>query len=126
MKKLLIGLAALALSGCATAVLEGYIGQPVQQVMIERGAPDMVIDLPDGRRAFQWVVTSQHTTPVQTYGQANIYAPPGAFATVNHTQTTYGGQTVEQTCRYTLFGRFDAASRSWIVESFQKPSLLCM
>lgn len=118
--------AALAVSGCATAMLESYVGQPVQQVMIERGPPDLVMDLPDGRRAFQWAVTTQHTTPRQTYGQANIYAPPGAYANVNYNQMTYGGQTVQQTCRYTLYGRYDAASRSWVVESFQKPSLMCM
>ena len=125
MKRLLVA-AALALSGCATAMLEGYVGQPVQQVMIERGPPDLVMDLPDGRRAFQWAVTTQHVMPRSTTGQANIYAPPGAYASVNYNQMTVGGNTVEQTCRYTLYGRFDAASRSWVVESFQKPSLMCL
>jgi hypothetical protein len=107
-------------------MLEAYVGQPVHQVMIERGAPDMVIDLPDGRRAFQWAVTTEHVTPRLTTGQANIYAPPGAFGSVNYNQMTVGGNTVTDTCRYTLYGRFDPASRSWIVESFEKPSFMCL
>lgn len=106
--------------------MEGYIGQPVEQVMVERGPPHMILDMPDGRRAFQWVITSSMTMPTQTYGNANIYAPPGAFANVNYSQTTTGGQTLDQTCRYTLYGKFDPSRRAWVVESFQKPSLMCL
>lgn len=117
---------ALGLSGCATAIMEGYIGKPVQQAMIDRGPPDMVMDLPDGRRAFQWVINSSYTTPRQTYGQANIYAPPGAYANVNYNQMTFGGQTITSSCRYTMYASWDEAQRTWVFVGFEKPRLDCM
>lgn len=86
----------------------------------------MIIDLPDGRRAYQWRVDTSVTMPRQTYGQANIYAPPGAFAQVNYNQTTYGGNTINTTCRYTMYARFDEAQRSWVFESFEKPRWDCL
>lgn len=125
----LVGLAALALSGCATSVMEGFIGQPVQAAVARYGPPEVVFDMPDGRRAFQWRMESQSVMPTHTYGTAttNLYAPPGAFASArtNYNQTTTGGQVVNQVCRYTMYSRWDAAANAWVFESFEKPSLFC-
>lgn len=118
--------AGIGLTGCATAIMESYVGKPVQQAMIDRGPPDMVMDLPDGRRAFQWHVDRSYTAPVQTYGQANIYAPPGSFANVNYNQSTYGGDTIRNTCRYTLYARWHEEQGAWVFESFEKPGLRCL
>lgn len=125
MKRLLIATLALALAGCATQVLEGYVGKPIQSVMIERGMPSMILDLPGGRRAYQWTIVHVGVMPTTTYGQVNIYAPPGAFAQANYSQTTTGGQMLSDTCRYTLYARWDARVSSWMVESFEKPSWMC-
>ena len=118
--------AALALTSCATGIMEGFVGQPLQAGIARYGPPEIVFDMPDGRRAFQWRMESQITTPVQTYGNANIYAPPGAFASVNYNQTTFGGQTSSQVCRYTMYARWQAAQNAWIFESFEKPTLMCL
>ena len=125
MRKLIIA-AALMLSGCATGIMEGFVGQPLQAGIARYGPPDLVFDMPDGRRAFQWRMESDMTMPVTTSGQMNIYAPPGAFATVNHQSTTYGGNTVTQVCRYTMYARWVDASNAWIFESFEKPSMMCL
>lgn len=77
MRRLMILAFAVTLAGCATSEMESYIGQPLQAAMARRGPPQVVFDMPDGRRAFQWVFVSQGVTPLQTYGTANIYAPPG-------------------------------------------------
>lgn len=121
-----IALAALALTGCATNIMEGYVGQPLQAGIARYGPPEVVFDMPDGRRAFQWRMESSYTTPVQTYGSANIYAPPGAFATVNYQQTQYGGDTSVQVCRYTMYARWQETQNAWIFESFEKPPLMCL
>ena len=109
--------------------MEGFIGQPLQIGIARYGPPEGVFDMPDGRRAFQWRMESQAVMPTTTYGNSstNIYAPPGAFASAktNFQQTTYGGQTVNQVCRYTMYARWQAAQNAWIFESFEKPSLMC-
>lgn len=117
-------------SGCASGIMEGYIGQPLQAGIARYGPPDVVFDMPDGRRAFQWRMESETVMPTTTSGNmtTNIYAPPGAFASAQSTynQTTYGGQTMRQVCRYTMYARWNAAANAWIFESFEKPSLMCM
>lgn len=130
MKRIIAALAlALALSGCATSTMEGFIGQPVQIGVARYGPPDMVFDMPDGRRAFQWRIDSTTMMPVTTTGTSttNLFAPPGAYASArtNYSQTTSGGQTISQTCRYTMYARWNEAGNAWIFESFEKPSLLC-
>ena len=125
MKRLLVVLA-IALSGCATGIMDGYIGQPLQAGIARYGPPDIVFDMPDGRRAFQWRTEASYTTPTQTYGNANIYAPPGAFANVSYNQTTFGGQTATQVCRYTMYARWQAEQNAWIFESYEKPSFMCL
>lgn len=126
MLRIVIAAAALALSGCATSIMEGFIGQPLQAGIARYGPPDYVFDMPDGRRAFQWRIESDMTMPVTTTGNVNIYAPPGAFATINHQQTTYGGNTVTQVCRYTMYAVWQDSPGAWIFESFEKPNLMCL
>lgn len=121
----LVGLAALALSGCASSIMEGFIGQPLQAGIARYGPPSFVFDMPDGRRAFQWRMDSTVTTPTMTYGNVNIYAPPGAFANVNYNQVTAGGNVIQQSCHYTMYAKWDAAANAWIFESFEKPPLSC-
>lgn len=126
---LAVGLAALGLASCASSIMEGFVGQPLQAGIARYGAPELVFDMPDGRRAFQWRMESQTVMPTTTYGNANtnIYAPPGAFASAqtNFSQTTYGGDVVQQVCRYTMYARWNEAGNAWIFESFEKPSLMC-
>lgn len=117
---------ALLLSGCATAIMESYVGKPIQQAIIDRGPPDVVMDMPDGRRAFQWRIDSSVRMPTTTHGQANIYAPPGAFTNINYNQTTYGGNVINTTCRYTMYATYDEAQQTWIFVGFEKPRLDCM
>lgn len=46
--------AALLLAGCASTSLKGFVGQPIEEAMMRYGPPESVIDLPDGRKAFQF------------------------------------------------------------------------
>lgn len=123
MKKLLI--ACLLLAGCATGVMQSFIGQDVRQVAVKRGPPANVMDMGDGRRAFQWMIQESITTPVMsnTYGNANIYGNTATFTT---STVTTGGTTSGWTCVYTLYGRWDEARQGWIVESFEKPDWKCL
>lgn len=54
---------ALVLSGCASSIVEGYVGQDITSVAIQHGLPANVFDLPDGRTAFQRNITSSYAVP---------------------------------------------------------------
>ena len=63
---ILAGLLAVVLSvgACASAIMQSYMGKPLQVVMLDYGPPANAFDMPDGSRAFQWVITSTYTTPM--------------------------------------------------------------
>jgi hypothetical protein len=109
-------IAALLLAGCATQIMEGYVGKPIQEAMLDYGAPTSRIDMPDGTVAYQWRMTTSATTPIT----ANTFGYPNGMS-----QTVVsGGQTVTSDCLYTLFVRTgdDGVER---VAGFKKPSLMC-
>lgn len=125
-KRIIIAVLALALSGCATGIMESYVGRSVPEAAVRYGPPTNVFDMPDGRRAFQWEMSSSYVTPRQTYANVNIYAPPGsAFASASGYSTTSGGNVMTQTCLYTVYGRFDPMMNTWIIVGFERPSFIC-
>lgn len=109
------GVACLFVSGCASDIMESYIGRDITDVVLDYGPPSNVVELPDGRTAFQWIATNTYTTPTTTsiYGYGN-YA----------TATTYGGTTSSYDCLYTLFARANG-NNSYTVTGFKKPSIMC-
>ncbi len=119
----LTGVVTLAVTGCASSYMEGLVGQPLQIGMARYGPPSVVFDMPDGRRAFQWEMTSSGVTPRTTTTTANFYAPPGSFANMTATQTSFGGNVVQRTCRYTMYAV--QQGETWVFSGFEKPSLNC-
>lgn len=68
-------LTALLLAACASTEMRQYVGKDVTELQMAYGAPENVIDLPDGRRAFQYrwgggagVIPGQSTSTVQSWG----------------------------------------------------------
>ena len=67
--------AAAVLAGCASTEMRTFVGKPVEETMFAYGQPAHVIELPDGRRAYQYrwgggtVAVPGRTTAVsQTFG----------------------------------------------------------
>jgi len=106
----------LALTGCATQIMEGYVGKPVQAVMVDYGPPAAKFSMPDGRTAYQWRIDTSGTMPVtantQNYGNGIT------------TTTVTGGQSYSSQCYYTMYARTDAAGVERI-EGFEKPKMMC-
>lgn len=124
MKRVVVAIVALAfLAGCASQVMGGFVGKPLQAGMAQYGPPDFVFDMPDGRRAFQWKMTQTGLAPTITTTQANVYAPPGAYAQVNSSQITTGGGVVSSTCLYTMYAAWQDGA--WIFVGYEKPRLNC-
>ncbi len=122
-----LGMSVLALStliGCASEIMKGYIGRPVQDVMLDYGAPTNAFDMGDGRRAFQWIIHSSYTTPAYSTTTGSAYNT-GYTTWVNTNTQIYGGQTITSRCVYSLFARWKQNRNSWIIVGFKKPPLSC-
>ncbi len=108
------------LSACASQIMENYVGKSITEPMLDYGRPESVFDLPDGRRAFQWVMRSSGVLPMSTPSESTIYGT-GGWASVTTTSTTY--LPYSQTCAYTLIAK--PVGNDWIVDGFRKPRLGC-
>ncbi len=124
MKRVFLGLALLALSACASSIMKGFVGQPLQQAMVKYGPPLNAFDMGDGRRAFQWEMTSTYVTPTRASTTGNAYGIGNSVYWTQNTQIT-GGVPITNKCAYTLYGRWSDMAKSWIIEGFEKPSLMC-
>lgn len=123
MKRLIIILILLSLSGCASAIMSGYIGKDVREIALDYGPPVNAIDMGDGTRAFQWVMNSSYTTPITA--NTTGYATTGPNAWVNTNTVVSGGQSINSSCIYTLLAKWSDATNGWIVSDYRKPKLMC-
>ncbi|KIC49205.1 hypothetical protein RA29_12190 [Tateyamaria sp. ANG-S1] len=112
--------AVLTLSACASQVMEGYVGKSITEPMLDYGQPAAVFDLPDGRRAFQWSISSWGSVPIVST-DTRTSGGVGDWADVTRTRTI--SIPVEETCLYTLYGV--PRGNDWIVTGYRQPSLDC-
>lgn len=98
-----------------------YVGSDVSEVLIEYGQPEQVIELPDGRRAYQFrsgggavfVPSSTNATAVTT----------GSLTTV-HATTNPGGIIPTEGCLLTFIAA--PSGTSWTVTEIRVPrQLVC-
>lgn len=121
MRKLLTLVGVLSvLAGCASDIMRGYVGKSITEPILDYGPPTNVLDLPDGRRAFQWSRTNSGILPMTTYNTSTIYAP-GGLTRVTGSSTSY--VPYSNTCSYTLFAKPQGSD--WIIVGFRQPSLDC-
>ena len=124
MMRFVMVIAALALAGCASDVMRGYMGKPMQEAMIDYGPPSNAFDMPDGRRAFQWVMSETVIAPTTVNANGSVRMA-GNAAWYNSNATISGGQPITSTCAYTMIAHWDAARNAWIFDEFRKPSFMC-
>jgi hypothetical protein len=92
--------------------------------MVDYGVPVNAFDMGDGRRAFQWVMTSSTTMPTHATTSGSV-TTTGNMAWVNSNTRITGGQTITSTCTYTMFATWDESRQGWMVVDFRKPNLMC-
>lgn len=125
---LFISLAFLTLAGCASQTMQGYVGKPIQAVMLDQGPPVNAFDMPDKTRVFQWAENHSYTTPihVNTYGRTTPIGTGNVANTwMTSNSTIIGGQTFTSTCIYSLFTKWNKEEKTWYVTGFKKPDLSC-
>jgi hypothetical protein len=116
-----MSIAIISLSACATDIMKGYVGKSVTEVMLDYGRPADVFDLPDGRRAFQWSVDSSGVMPITNTNYGTV-SGAGGWANLTTTSTSY--VPYENTCLYTMTAKEEKGD--WIIDGFREPSLMCM
>ncbi len=123
MKKILPALLFIValIAGCATTIMEGYVGKPITEVVLDYGPPVNFLDIEQGRRAFQWRIDSSGYIPMTTPSNGSIYGA-GGYASYTSTTTTY--VPYEQSCLYTMTATW--SGETWVVDGFRQPRLGCM
>ena len=119
-KQIIAGLiAGLALTGCASQILNGFVGRDVGTVIARYGPYESSFDLPDGRRAFQWKIVESGIVPTETTAQ-DVETRRGTTQTVR----TTGGYWKEETCFYTVYA-VPSEAGGWTIVGYEKPSFDC-
>lgn len=127
MQRLLIaGLVSIVLlvGGCASSIMQGYVGKSLQEAMIDYGPPANAFDMPDGSRAFQWVMSSTYVTPT-TITNSGTVTPGGNQALWSQRTQISGGQAITSACAYTMIARWDDAQNAWIFTEYRRPRMMC-
>lgn len=103
----------LTLAACASQVMEGFVGKDVTEVQLQYGPPVAVLDMPDGRKAFQWRFDSTTMMPMTT-----TYSGVTSGNWTTATAYTSGGGIFSTPCFYTLFAKPNAnKSYTWSVSN---------
>jgi hypothetical protein len=115
-----LAVATLSLAACSADIMRGYMGRSPEAVMAKYGPPVDVRDLPDGRRAYQWLEVE--TTTQQ--GEAITRAEGGRHGGRPKIRTEYAPSTThEQRCFYTFYAH--RTPDGWRFDDFAKPALGC-
>jgi hypothetical protein len=137
MKKILLSFFILLIfTSCASKIMQTYIGKDIRSVVIDYGPPANAFDMGNGVRVFQWINQTSYTTPqyITThsyiYGNSNTYGKGGYSSSymsgwINSNTQITGGQTINSTCIYTFFTKWNKIKKAWIVTGFKQPSLMC-
>lgn len=114
----LVVLAALMLAGCVSTEMRRYVGQTISEVQMAYGAPEQVIDLPGGNRAYQFR-TGKGAVIIP--GSANTSAVTTGSVTTAHTTLSPGGVVPTDGCLLTFI-----VDQSGRVTDFRVPKgLVC-
>ena len=111
----------LFLSGCVSTQMKPFIGKPVQELQIAYGLPVQIIEMPEGRRAYQF---HQGGGDFMVPGSSTTTITPAGPGVIAQTTSRPGGIISTPGC----FPTFIAIERSgtWIVESIRVPrGLVC-
>jgi len=122
-------LMALFVSACATKDdnLQAYVGEDIQEVVAVYGDPYVAFDMEEGRRDFQWVITSS-TLPSYPISSGALTDPAQQYAPDIKKKTItpmFNRKVVKSECLYTMVTHWDEDAKSWIVTDYHQPTSGC-
>ncbi|MDO9025299.1 hypothetical protein [Zwartia sp.] len=123
-KKSILMIFLFLMSGCASQIMQSYIGQPLLRVVEDYGMPVAAFDSEPGVRSFIWVLQSQGVTPQLTTGSATVTGNQLFASTI-----TYPATYTSSSCNYAIYARktrddIDGVG-AWTVVGYKTPPLRC-
>lgn len=120
----------LFLASCASQIMQSYVGKDINEVVLDYGEPSKIINLANGKRAYQWhksanIYIPGHTTSY-TSGSANISGfGNNAYVNGSSVTNTYStpAKSYTKNCYYTFNTK--QKGEQWIITSFRTPPLAC-
>lgn len=114
--------AVVSLAACSGARDDNYAGEPIERVARDLGYPSRVIDLPDGRRSFQWDVTqTTQVGPIRPRLRGiSLSTSGGAGVGIGLDRDT----VTTGTCTYTLTG--SRVGETFIIDPFPVGNPACL
>lgn len=115
----LFGIAS-AIVGCAAQQYPDFTGQSINDVILQYGPPDTVLDLDDSRRVYQWEEIDRETRSRVQY-EVGVSDGPISISTVFNA----GPEIVirEDTCLRTVFAR--RSGQEWFVDEIHRTEKTC-
>ena len=119
---ILLTIGCIILASCASQIMQGYVGKDINEAILDYGQPANIIDLGDGKRAFQWAMGNTTITPGMTFNNGQVNALGN---TANVSITSYTTPTVinNDTCLYVLIA--EQRNNHWMVTNYRKPRFDC-
>lgn len=129
MKACIFVLMALLISGCATkhAKLETFVDKNIQEVIAVYGLPQMVFDMEENRRDYQWVIKSSRL-PDYLISVGALAEPREQFVPdIEKRSITpkFNNKVMLSECLYTMKTVYDLETKRWIVTGYQQPTSGC-
>lgn len=129
MKKLIpVLVVCIALAGCASQIMQGYVGKTVADAVMDYGAPETAFDISKHERAFVWKMRNSTIIPgsSNTYGNVTGYGNMAFYNAHTYTSPSF---VSEGTCAYVLYAKRSRKDiqgpAAWTVTGFKKPRLDC-
>jgi hypothetical protein len=105
--------------------MKAYIGQDVRYIVLDDGQPENVMDMPDGRRAFQFRWGGgTYKVPKMTTTRGNIQLVGNTAYYAEQKLESGGGTVTSAGCLLTYFAKWDAQAKGWIVVEIRYPKKL--
>ncbi len=125
MRSVLMAIATLALTSCASTHMKQYMGKDIREVILDSGPPIGALDMADGARAFQFrwgggAVAVPQTTTVA--GSATNIGNTTWFQA--QALTSPGGIFVSDGCVITYVATWNAEKGAWVVTDYRVPKQL--
>jgi len=122
--RFVVTLLAGLLFGCASQIMQAYIGKSLTEPIFDYGPPESAFDMGDGRRAFIWNITSESYIPRNSTINASVIGNQLYASTY-----TTGGYVASNQCAYVLFAKRTnnavEGPAAWTVVGFRPPRLGC-
>ncbi len=97
-----------ALAACSSTdkKISNFYGKPIQYIMLERGEPDQIINMPHNAKAFQWK-----------------QKPDNVASTVIGDRVI--GVDMTDECKYTVFAEWDELQDAYIIYDHEDVKFGC-